>query len=171
MSSDQWKRRRGIIPRHMLTMLLVLLLVRAFLLAARILFWFSMNKFVHRLLGAFHWSDTHLRYITQGGVQRHLLNSLMEILTQQTPTQLCFDWQRHASLDVLLWILFATYMSFVRVRITPWDSKEGQVVRRSLCEPSNEILADSLVPLLHRMATSNNEAHSQATTTQFLQRV
>ena len=63
------------------------------------------------------------KFVTQGGIQRHLLYELMDILSKHLPAELCFEWSTHASLDALLWILFATYLSFVRVRSTPFEDK------------------------------------------------
>lgn len=115
--------------------------VRAFLLAARILFWFSMNKF-----------------ITQGGLQRHLLYQLMDILSRQMPAQLCFQWARYASLDVLLWTLFATYLSFVRVRATPFESKTGwlQVTMKMVVKRLHLNSYDEFVARLRRLPFAAN---------------
>ena len=45
----------------------------------------------------------------------------MDVVCQQMPAQLCFQWARN--LDCLLWILFATYLSFVRIRAIPFESE------------------------------------------------
>lgn len=80
--------------------------VCAFLLAARIFFWFTMSTFV-----------------TQGGLHGHLLAELMALISNQMPAELCFQWSRHASLDTLLWILFAVYTSVDGVGAVLAESK------------------------------------------------
>lgn len=123
--------------------------VRAFLLAARILFWFSMNKFV-----------------TQCELQRHLLYRLMDTISDQMPAELCFQFARSASLDVLLWILFATYISFVQVRGTPYEGSAGK-----MRNPGHSTWNKLTEIYVFRLATSNDEVYCEATPSQFLQRI
>ena len=80
--------------------------VCSFLLAALILSWFTMSSFV-----------------VQGGLQRHLLTELMSLISEQMPSEICYQWARHASLEGLLWILFGVYTSIDGVGISLPDTK------------------------------------------------
>lgn len=78
----------------------------------------------------------------------HLMTQLVGLITKQMPAELCFEWAHHASLDILLWILFAVYLSYDGVRAVLSDTELAwlqasmkMVVKRLRLNSFDEFLA------------------------------